>query len=149
MSIADDKKRLVLEHAAMRERWGDAPRWCCDRSRRHFWWESEVRLEGNVFLIKIVYPDEYPAKPPDILIETPLPLGTPHLLPVETPLPFPHLLPGRKMCWYYPGESKRNRNIWNPSRDTAAMAMGVAYRWFLSFLVWEATGEWPFPDATD
>ncbi|MBU0719173.1 MAG: hypothetical protein KJ749_13060 [Planctomycetes bacterium] len=135
MSILSDKKRLVLEHAAMRERWGDGARWCCDKSRTKFWWEYDVHVEGNHFPIHVVYPSDYPSSPPDIIIKAQLPKGT------------PHVLPRRRMCWYYPGETKRNRNVWNPSRDTAALCIGVAHRWFIAFLVWQATDEWPVPDA--
>ncbi len=135
MSILNDKKRFVLEHAAMRERWGDRPRLRSDSSRTRVWWEYELRLEGNLLLIKIEYPSDYPASPPDVVIETSLPSGT------------PHVLPGNRMCWYYPGETARNRNIWSPSKDTAAVAVGAAYRWFLAFLAWRTLGEWPVPDA--
>ncbi len=135
MSLLTDKRRLVLEHAAMRERWGDAPRFRYNNSPNHFWWEHVVRIEGNEFPIRIDYPDDYPATPPEIVIGTGMPSGT------------PHLLGGNRICWFYPGETKRNRNIWDPSRDTAAMCVGVAQRWFLAFLVWQVTGEWPVPDA--
>ena len=54
---------------------------------------------------------------------------------------------GNRMCWYYPGENKRNRNMWCPSKDTASMCVGVAQRWFYAFLVWLSIGKWPVPDA--
>ena len=134
---AMDKKRLVLEHNAMMERWSSLqPRLCRDASGRSLWWELDLKGEGNNRLpIKIAYPSDYPSRPPDIVVRTSLPPGT------------PHLLPGNRMCWYYPGQNKRNRNIWCPSRDTAAMCIGVAQRWFYAFLVWLTTKKWPVPDA--
>jgi len=132
-----EKKRLVLEHAAMMERWSALdPQLCRNSSGDHLWWELELKAEGgNRLPIQIDYPLDYPASPPDIIVRTSLPSGT------------PHLLGGRRMCWYYPGENKRNRNIWCPSKDTAAMCVGVAQRWFYAFLVWMSTGTWPVPDA--
>jgi hypothetical protein len=60
----------------------------------------------------------------------------------------PHLLSGNRICWYYPGESNRVRNTWDPGRDTAALCVGVAAQWFNAFLVWISTHEWPVRDAT-
>jgi len=132
-----DKKRLVLEHAAMMERWSALqPRLCRNASGSQLWWEMNLKGEGgNRLPIKIEYPADYPASPPNIVIRCSMPAGT------------PHRLVGNRMCWYYPGESKRNRNMWCPSKDTAAMCVGVAQRWFYAFLVWLSIGEWPVPDA--
>jgi hypothetical protein len=139
-----DSRRLVLEHAAMRERWGDRPRWCCDPTRTWFWWEYTIEQEGNRLPVKVAYPREYPAQPPEIIIDAELPPGTPHTLyGGSTPLP------GLRMCWIYPMESRRRRNTWNPATDTAAMAVGAAHRWCLAFLIWLTTREWPVPDAEE
>jgi len=132
-----NNKRLVLEYNAMMERWSALqPKLCRDGSGRKIWWELDVRAEGgNRLPIKIEYPPDYPSSPPAIIIGKHMPMST------------PHMLPHRRMCWYYPGESKRNRNIWSPSKDTASMCVGVAQRWFYAFLVWLSTGKWPVPDA--
>jgi len=132
-----DNKRLVLEYNCMMERWASfEPRLRAEDDGRRLWWELELQAErGNRLPIRIEYPPDYPASPPDIVITAHMPSGT------------PHLLPGKRMCWYYPGESKRNRNIWCPGRDTAAMCVGVAQRWFYAFLVWLSSSEWPVPDA--
>lgn len=131
-----DSKRLVLEHAAMMERWSALePRLRSDASGQ-LHWELTLHAEGgNRLPIKIVYPSGYPADAPDIVALTSLPSGT------------PHLLPGNRICWRHPSESKRNRNIWCPSKDTAALCVGVAQRWFYAFLVWLSTSKWPVPDA--
>ena len=132
-----DSKRLVLEHAAMMERWAPLnPRFCRNQTGTQFWWELELRGEGaNRLPIRIEYPGNYPASPPQIMIATSLPTGT------------PHVIGSNRMCWYYPGEDRRNKNIWCPSHDTAATCVGVAQRWFLAFLIWLSTNEWPVPDA--
>lgn len=143
MSILSDKRRLVLEHAAMRERWGDGPRWCCDAARTTYWWDYDLKIEENVFPVRIAYPDDYPASPPEIILRCAMPSNTPHLWPNTRTR-----LPGTRLCWFYPSESSRTRNVWNPATDTAAMAIGAAYRWCLAFLVWLSTNRWPVPDAT-
>jgi ubiquitin-protein ligase len=132
-----DNQRLVFEYNAMMERWPAlGPHLCRDKTGRSLWWEMVLRGEGgNQLPILIEYPPGYPASPPTIVIGTSLPVGT------------PHLLPGNRMCWYYPGEHTRDRNTWCPSRDTAAMCVGVAQRWFYAFLVWLSLGKWPVPDA--
>lgn len=132
-----DSKRLVLEHRAMMERWSALrPRLRADRDGTNLRWELELRAEnGNRLPITIEYPENYPSSPPVIRIRCDMPPGT------------PHLLGGSQMCWHYPGESSRNRNIWDPGRDTAAMCVGVAMRWFYAFLVWLTTGTWPVRDA--
>jgi hypothetical protein len=142
MSIISDKKRLVLEHYAMRQRWGDGPRWCCNADKTVFWWEYDLRLEGNVFRLRVVYPPDYPASPPELILTSPLPNNTPHLWPQKRTV-----LPGPRLCWFHPSGG-RSRNVWNPAADTAAMAIGVAYRWCLAFTVWMTTAQWPVPDAT-
>lgn len=126
----------------MRERWGDAPRWCCDPARTVYWWEYELHLENNVFPLRIAYPEDFPASPPELILTVALPAGTPHIwFECRTSLK------GPRLCWFYPGETGRSRNVWNPSTDTAAMAIGAAYRWCLAFLVWQSSGQWPVPDA--
>ena len=142
-----DNKRLVLEYNAMRERWGERPKLCRSRDGRKLWWEFDARLEGNTLPIKIAYPSDYPATPPQIITTGSLPADTPHIMPG------PSILRGKKLCWYYPAD-KRNRNQWSPSRDTAAMCISVAQRWFLAFLVWYSTPnrkfeDWPVPDAVN
>ena len=134
-----DKKRLVLEYNAMMERWSQLnPKLCRDSSCKKLWWELNVHAEeGNQLPIKIKYPPNYPASPPEIVISKSMPSGT------------PHTLSRNRMCWFYPDESKRNKNIWCPSKDTAAMCVGVAQRWFYAFLVWLSIKKWPVPDAID
>ena len=132
-----DNRRLVLENNAMMERWSMLrPQLCRDRTGKSLWWQLELRADGgNRLPIRIGYPADYPASPPNIVVRTSLPTGT------------PHLLTGRRMCWYYPGENKHQRNMWCPGRDTAAMCVGVAQQWFYAFLVWLSIGKWPVPDA--
>ncbi len=134
-----DKRRLVIEHQAMLERWSDLqPRLRANADGTQVSWELELRAEGNRLPIRIEYPADYPASPPSIVICREMPANTPHYYPKS-----------KRMCWLYPDEKKRHRNIWSPSRDTAAMCVGVGQRWFYAFLVWLSTGRWPVRDAKD
>ena len=124
-----DKRRLVQEVRAMRERWGDGPQLCIG-PRGELYWALELIQEGNRLAIRIVYPPDYPFSPPAIIPAEPLPEDTPHRV-------------GTELCWHSHGEERHSRNRWDPSRDTAALCVGVAERWFLAFLVWFSTGDWP------
>ena len=78
------------------------------------------------------------AEPPVLETPLPLPAGCPHLL-------------GRRggrceLCWVVRGAG-RPRRRWDPQRHTAATALRAAQRWVLAFLVWQAVGAWPVPDA--
>ena len=143
-------KRLVLEYNAMRERWGERPRLCKNASGKRLWWEFDIHLEGNTLPIKIVYPDNYPSAPPQIITSAPLPGDTPHVLPGNWPIP-QLLAGGTRLCWNDPRDT-RSINKWAPSRDTAALCISIAQQWFLAFLVWYSTpnrtfGDWPVPDS--
>lgn len=135
MGLLNDPKRLVLEEMAMRERWGNEPT-LCQGSDQRLLWDCTLKIEANEFRVWIIYPRDYPASPPEIIPVTDLPANT------------PHRLDGGRLCWYRPGAARGN-NVWDPAHDSAALAVGVAYRWFLAFLVWMTTREWPVPDAAN
>lgn len=130
-----NKERLVLEYMAMRDRWGEKPKLCQNDSEL-VWWEYDLLLEGNNFPIKIIYPKSYPSRAPKIISVSSLPNSTPHIF-----------LDDHRLCWRLPSASTSN-NQWQPSRDTAAVCIGVAYQWFAAFLVWNTIGVWPIEEAT-
>ena len=127
------KERLVVEYLAMRECWGDKPKLCKDKHGR-LWWEYVIHLEKNKFPIKIIYPESYPSTPPNIKC-TVLGRDVPHMYNDD-----------KYICWMK-NSSRKSNNQWEPSRDTAALCIGVAYRWFMAYLVWQATEEWPVDHA--
>ncbi len=129
-----DKERLVLEHMAMRDRWGDKPKLCSNSKKSTIWWEYTVCLEKCKFPIKIIYPDLYPSDSPEIKCMMRLPSKTPHRYDYNI------------LCWHRSVSSNYN-NSWEPSRDTAALCIGVAYKWFMAYLVWRTTDEWPVEHA--
>jgi ubiquitin-protein ligase len=129
--LRDDSRRLVQEVRAVKERWGG--RAVLRDDGRRTWWEVELLAEGNRLPVRVEYPDNYPASPPRVVPLKALPPNTPHRIEGN-------------LCWYYQG-SRRSRNRWDPGRDSAAVVIGAAHRWFLAFLVWTTTGTWPVGDA--
>lgn len=121
----------------MQDRWGDKP--VLKVKNKNIWWELELELEGNKFEVDIVYPDDYPDSAPIIEIYN-IPSNCPHSMAIG------NVEDRRRVCWHYEGSS-RNNNLWNPASDTAALCVGVTYRWCLSYIVWKTTGYWPIPDA--
>ncbi len=120
-----DRRRLLLEIQAMQERHGDRAR--LDRRGDTLYWRTEVHESGRTLPVEIIYPDTYPAFPPEIHSATDLP-------------PSPHRLGLRVLCWT---NSFSSSSDWNPGRDTAAICVVAAQRWFAAFLVYRTTGIWP------
>jgi hypothetical protein len=124
-SLLENKHRLVAEVRAMRERYGN--RAVLRRRSDTLYWEYTVRESGREFPIEIRFPDSYPANPPEIISVQRLPAS-------------PHQLGSNQLCWIdaYSGHSE-----WNPSRDTAVIAVNAAHRWFACLLIYLTTGSWP------
>ena len=101
-------------------------------------WDGYVPVEGREFPATVVYPDAYPASPPQLETTMALPPYCPHLLNRWADRP--------SLCWVAPGAQLTHRR-WQPQRHTAATVLRAAQRWFLAFLVWQALGEWPVADA--
>lgn len=133
--LLDNDARLVMETRAVRERHGDGPRLTIEDGVLE--WRYDLPVHGSIFPIRIIYPTDYPNEPPTIKALGQFPAGTPHLLKDNV------------LCWIWPGEKKRKRNAWQPGFDTAAEAIMTAYQWLLTFMVWDVTGVWAFPDARD
>lgn len=123
--LLQDQHRLVAEVRAMQERFGD--RAVLRRRGDTLYWEYTVHESGRSFPIEIRYPATYPINPPEICSLKPLP-------------PSPHQLGRNLPCWIdaYSGHSD-----WNPARDTAAICINAAHRWFACLLVYLTTGKWP------
>lgn len=101
-------------------------------------WHGSVPVEGRDFPVVVTYPAAYPAVPPRLETDFPLPCNCPHVL-------------GRRegratLCWIAP-QARLEHRRWDPGRHTAATVLRAAQRWFLALLVWEALGRWPVRDA--
>ena len=123
--LLEDKRRLVAEVRAMREKYGE--RAVLRHRKTRLYWEYTVVESGRSFPIEVRYPKHYPAEPPRIYSVLPLP-------------PSPHQLMDNELCWM-------NRYAamveWNPARDTAVLCLHAAHRWFACLLVYLTLGDWP------
>ncbi len=123
--LLENRNRLVAECRAMQEKYGNR---AILRSLDYkLEWAYTVHESGREFPIRIIYPVNYPSSPPQIVSVKDLP-------------PSPHQLGKNKICWIDPWA---NDSDWNPARDTAAVCIPVASRWFACLLIYLTLGEWP------
>lgn len=87
----------------------------------------------NVYELETKLLSSYPTVPPETRVLTPLE----HC---------PHLLEAQTLCLWRQG-SARVSSRWDPSRFTCVFALQAAWRWLACYEVWQATGEWPLPEA--
>jgi hypothetical protein len=119
-----DKKRLVAEVRAMEERYGGLA--TLRFEKRVLFWEYTVVESGRRFPIQVRYTRRYPFEPPRVFSLLPLPRS-------------PHQLLGNELCW----TDRIQRCEWNPARDTAAVCIHAAHRWFACLLVYLTLQKWP------
>lgn len=123
--LLDNKNRLVAEVRAMQQKY--AARAILKQWGHELGWEYTVMESGREFPVRIVYPDNYPDSPPRILSVKKIPSS-------------PHQLGDHELCW-------TNRwsleSEWNPCRDTAAVCIPAAHRWFACLLIYLTTNNWP------
>ena len=123
--LLEDKKRLVAEVRAMQEKFGDLAVLRHDKGQ--LYWQYTVQESGRQFPIEVRYPRQYPIKPPRVYSLLPLPHS-------------PHQLVNNELCWI---DQYSFRGEWNPARDTAAICIHAAHRWFACLLVYLSLGKWP------
>jgi hypothetical protein len=121
--LLDDKPRLVAEVRAMEERYGNRAVLRCDKNL--LFWQYTVVESGRRFPIEVRYPKRFPLEAPRIYSVLPLPSS-------------PHQLLKNEICWI-----NRAAGDWNPARDTAAICINAAHRWFACLLVYLTLGQWP------
>jgi hypothetical protein len=131
-------RRIVWEADAVRARFPGRFRLVLDPGGLPAWLGA-VPVEGRGFPVAVGYPPAYPAVPPVLETLLDLPPGCPHVMSRS---------PGRsRLCWLAGNAEGPSRRRWDPQQHTAATAMRAAQRWGLAFLVWQAVGAWPVPDA--
>jgi len=123
-----EKRRLILEYLAVREHFGDQARLCTDERREKLWWECSLLVGDQDRIVRVVYSEDHPKSPPQVVLASILPPGTPHVM-------FGRVL---DVCHAY--------GFWD-DRCTAATAMLEAVKWFEGYDAWSRTGRWPVPDA--
>ncbi|HRI12785.1 MAG TPA: hypothetical protein PLX89_07240 [Verrucomicrobiota bacterium] len=119
-----DPRRLTLERRAMEEMYGSRATLHQDGGK--LFWKTTLRESGHTLDVQIIYPADYPFRPPLIQSEKELPLS-PHS-PQR----------GKLFCWH-----AYTNSDWNPSCDTAAVALAAASRWYACLLIYLTLGHWP------
>lgn len=79
--------------------------------------------------LKIVYPNNYPVRPPEAYVLKPK-------LYSEK-----HQYEDGQLCLFNPKDGEQYG--WNPSRSTAVTVAGWAIQWLYAYYTWRATGDWP------
>ncbi|MCG3148169.1 MAG: hypothetical protein PCFJNLEI_01612 [Verrucomicrobiae bacterium] len=122
--LLTNKNRLVAEVRAMEQKFSD--RAVLKRWGDQLGWEYTVVESDREFPIHIIYPGNYPASAPRIVSVKSLPSS-------------PHQLGANELCWtnHWVGSE------WQPARDTAAVCIPAAHRWFACLLVYLSKGTWP------
>jgi hypothetical protein len=123
--LLQDRKRLVAEVRAVQEKFGSRAVLRCEKGQ--LFWQYTVEESGRRFPIEVRYPKYYPARPPHVYSVLQLPYS-------------PHQLANNELCWI---DQFSLRGDWNPARDTAAVCINAAHRWFACLLVYLTLGKWP------
>lgn len=85
---------------------------------------------GDRYLVRVVYPGNFPDGPPVVFIDEPsFPPGVPHLLDAKRP------------CLFHPARGPRHG--YDPARTTAATLIAWTALWINAYETWRATGAWP------
>jgi hypothetical protein len=93
------------------------------------WIESSLE-DGDRYLVRVIYPTDFPDEAPVVLIPEP-----------EFPSGVPHLLDGNRPCLYRPMQGARNG--YDPARTTAATLVAWTALWINAYETWRATDVWP------
>lgn len=79
--------------------------------------------------LKIVYPPNYPLRPPEAYVLKPKIFSE------------KHQYEDGQLCLFNPKDGESYG--WNPSRSTAVTVAGWAIQWLYAYYTWRATGDWP------
>jgi hypothetical protein len=107
-----------------------------DHGQRRGWRASGDQWESQTYVLKVVYPKDYPGNPPLAYLVEPARgwLSTPHMYPVTA-----------ELCLFRPDDGRSYG--WDPSRSTGATIMSWAIQWVRAFRHWEREGAWPGEDG--
>ncbi len=125
--------RLRLEVELMQSAFGDTFQLEWKPPHALFWiGDIDINLKGlkrREHTVKILYPPEYPNRPPEAYVITPS-LYSPK-----------HQFEDGQLCLFNPKDGITYG--WNPSTSTAVTVAGWAIEWIYAFYTWRATGRWP------
>jgi ubiquitin-protein ligase len=126
--------RLRLEVELMQAAFGETFRLEFEKNSNILYWLGQVEinlkdLRERLHHLKIIYPSDYPSRPPEAYILHP------YLYSKK------HQFEDGQLCLFNPKDGVTYG--WNPSTSTAVTVAAWAVEWIYSFYTWKATGEWP------
>ncbi|NJL54012.1 hypothetical protein HC928_01825 [bacterium] len=137
MWYQSDPARLIIEKRAMEARF---PQFRLIQDGQKLTWIGKLESNrDNTYEIAVVYPDNFPIKPPDVYPIDPI-------ITVWKDAQAGHLkhqYNDGKLCLYFPGDGSFS------DKTTAATVVAVAAAWFFAYEAWLASGkrEWPGIEA--
>jgi hypothetical protein len=98
------------------------------------YWQGAVeinltKIPRHEHVLKIVYPHEYPNRPPEAYILEPRIYSD------------KHQFEDGQLCLFNPKDGTTYG--WNPARSTAVTVAGWAIQWLYAYYTWRITGQWP------
>jgi ubiquitin-protein ligase len=125
--------RLRLEVEAMRAAFGDTFRLVVPQWAPLYWiGDVEINLKSlpqRDHTLKILYPNEYPHRPPEAYC------AQPRIYSEK------HQFEDGQLCLFNPKDGSSYG--WNPATSTAVTIAGWGIQWLYAYYTWRATGDWP------
>jgi len=127
-------RRLELETLVMQATFCDTFRLEGLQSGKQIYWLGTVELNligvpHREHTLKILYPDEYPNKPPEVYVLSP---------EIRSEI-YQHK--NGKLSLFNPKDGPNYG--WNPTTSTAATLTGWAIQWLYCYYTWRLSGVWP------
>ncbi len=126
-------QRLRLEVNAMRLAFGDTFRLMVPNMGLLYWVGAvEINMRGipqREHTLKILYPAEYPNRPPEAYILKPNVYSK------------KHQFEDGQLCLFNPKDGTEYG--WNPSTSTSVTVAGWAIEWIYAYYTYKATDKWP------
>lgn len=130
-----NQARVLLEQKAMEMRFPQFRLMRDNKEHKLLWRGTLDSNGGNHYEIALIYPDDFPHKPPDVYPVDPVIT----VWKDEETGRLKHQYNDGRLCLYYPGDRTFAQNT------TAATVVAVAAAWFFSYERWLESGktDWP------
>jgi len=125
-------QRLRIEVEAMRAAFEDTFKLNVKSASVYWLGTVEVNLKDipeREHVLKILYPDDYPQRPPEAYVVRPKIYSE------------KHQFEDGQLCLFNPKDGATYG--WNPSRSTAVTVAAWGVQWLYAYYTWRATGAWP------
>ncbi len=125
-------QRLRIEVEAMRAAFEDTFKLNVKTASIYWLGAVEVNMKGvteREHVLKILYPDDYPQRPPEAYVIKPKIYSE------------KHQFEDGQLCLFNPKDGASYG--WNPSRSTVVTVAAWGIQWLYAYYTWRATGNWP------